>query len=505
MKNSDSMNPAQMRFSNSEEPQPSSFNIEAEGTVRAKGKKNEKLKADKPGEKKADKPEGKKRASSRQDSAAAVAVTEHNRAEVLRQYSEPLLAWYRSVRRDLPWRRSRNPYHIWVSEIMLQQTRVETVIPYFNRFMEQFPTVEALANAPEEQVLKAWEGLGYYSRARNLQVAAREVVEQYGGSVPDTKEGISDLRGVGPYTAGAILSIAFDKPEPAVDGNVMRVLSRYFLLEEDIAKPSTRVGIEKLAQALIPEGAAGDFNQALMELGATICTPKAAHCLPCPVMEHCGARLAGRVDELPVKAKAKPPRPERRAVALVAGEGEYAGRVLVRQRPADGLLARLWELPHVQLPQGPGGAAEAAAGHGRAMGELAEALAAADGVGVVPMEWLMDAEHTFSHIHWAMAVYRCRPAPGSLPGYTPGAAGMGLAVAERAGAAYAAAAAGAGTAASPEEPAVDEAAAGVDFSTPGLRDPALPPNYRWMDFGEMEQVAFPNVFLRILSAYKQSI
>ncbi|WP_438447754.1 A/G-specific adenine glycosylase [Gorillibacterium sp. sgz5001074] len=451
--------------------------------------------------------------------------------ETKKRFSEPLLEWYRSVRRDLPWRRSRDPYRIWVSEIMLQQTRVETVIPYFNRFMEWFPTVEALAYAPEERLLKAWEGLGYYSRARNLQAAAREVCEQYGGRVPDTKEGVSGLKGVGPYTAGAILSIAFNQPEPAVDGNVMRVLSRYLVLEEDIAKPSTRIGIEKLAQALIPEGTAGDFNQALMELGATICTPKAAHCLPCPVMEWCGARLEGRVDELPVKAKAKPPRTERRAVALVEGTGEHAGRVLVRQRPADGLLARLWELPHVQLPDGPsaaagegaaagsgrsrgaarrgrgagaspvgaeGGpqaaeAAAAASAHGRAMGELAAQLAGEDGVGLVPVEWLMDAEHTFSHIHWDMAVYRCLPAPGALPGAAY-AAGTG---ARASAAAAAAAPPGAGSMAA-EAPGPGYGGAIAPAGAP------LPPGYRWLDFDEMDKYAFPNVFLRILQAYRKA-
>lgn len=478
--------------------------------------------------------------------------------ELQKRYSQPLLDWYRSVRRDLPWRRSRDPYHIWVSEIMLQQTRVETVIPYFNRFMEWFPTVEALAYAPEEQVLKAWEGLGYYSRARNLQAAAREVCELYGGKVPDTKEGVAGLKGVGPYTAGAILSIAFNKPEPAVDGNVMRVLSRYLMLEEDIAKASTRVGIEKLAQALIPEGAAGDFNQALMELGATVCTPKAAHCLPCPVMEFCGARLAGRVEELPVKAKAKPPRPERRAVALVEGEGAHAGRVLVRQRPADGLLARLWELPHVQLPQAPLGAGEdpgddaagtaapasggrgrgarrgaartlgagGAQAHGRAMGELAAQLAGEDGVGLVPVEWLMDAEHTFSHIHWDMAVYRCRPAPEAVPGaYAAGTRTGGAAseaAAEGPGPGYAAGPA-AGTASSAGAGLATGAASasgsipaqavspGESHFAPTGSGPApasaaapatLPPGYRWLDFNEMDKYAFPNVFLRILEAYR---
>jgi len=383
-------------------------------------------------------------------------------------YSAELLAWYRRGNRDLPWRRSKNPYYIWISEIMLQQTRVETVIPYFNRFVAQFPTVDALADAPEEEVLKAWEGLGYYSRARNLQAAVREVQESYGGVVPDEPEAIAQLKGVGPYTAGAILSIAYDKPEPAVDGNVMRVLSRFFELEDDIAKPATRVRIEKLARELIPTepGAAGDFNQGLMELGATVCTPRSPHCLVCPVMARCKARLAGRVDELPVKTKAKPPRPEARAVALVAGSGAREGRLLIRQRPQDGLLARMWELPHVALPAGaepettaaaavPGrgrpkraqaapAAGRAAAEHDAAMAALAAGLAEADGARVLPERWLTDAEHTFSHIRWDLRVYRC-----SLLG--------------------------------------DEE--------------ALPPDYRWLHPDERARYAFPNVFLKLIADY----
>ncbi|MDF2669926.1 MAG: A/G-specific adenine glycosylase, partial [Paenibacillus sp.] len=174
-------------------------------------------------------------------------------ANFIHIYSEPLLRWYKKHNRDLPWRRTRDPYSIWISEVMLQQTRVDTVIPYYNRFVDKFPTIEALADAPEEEVLKLWEGLGYYSRARNLQAAARQVKEQFGGIVPDTLAEVSSLRGVGPYTAGAILSIAYNKPEPAVDGNVMRVLSRFFLLQDDIAKPSTRIRIEGLAKTLIPQ------------------------------------------------------------------------------------------------------------------------------------------------------------------------------------------------------------------------------------------------------------
>ncbi|CAG7649794.1 A/G-specific adenine glycosylase [Paenibacillus allorhizosphaerae] len=363
-------------------------------------------------------------------------------------FSTELLAWYRRHKRDLPWRRSRNPYHIWVSEIMLQQTRVETVIPYFNRFVEKFPTVEALAEAPEEEVLKMWEGLGYYSRARNLQSAVREVRENYGGVVPDTKEDVFSLKGVGPYTAGAILSIAYNKPEPAVDGNVMRVLSRYFLIEDDIMKGSTRVAMEKLAQELIPEGAAGDFNQGLMELGALVCTPKSPSCLTCPVMAHCMGRDAGMEESLPVKKKAKPPRPERRFVALVEGDGEQAGCVLVRQRPQEGLLARMWELPHALAPF------EASVPSAQDDPSLAQSVLAThleeESLAIAPVAWYMQAEHTFSHIHWELDVYVCRPERSALL---------------------------------PDHPAL------------------LPTHYRWIGPDDMAQLAFPNVFLRILNTY----
>lgn len=326
-----------------------------------------------------------------------------NQAEQKKFFSQHLLEWYMRNKRDLPWRRHRNPYYIWVSEIMLQQTRVDTVIPYFHRFIERFPTVEDLADAPEQDVLKCWEGLGYYSRARNLQTAAKQVKELHGGQVPDDKQSVFALKGVGPYTAGAVLSIAFNKPEPAVDGNVMRVLSRYFLIEEDIMKGSTRSFMEGLVVELIPEGRASDFNQALMELGALVCTPKSPHCLTCPVMEHCSARLEGVEESLPVKTKAKPPRPEFRVVALVEGSGEHAGKVLIRQRPQEGLLARMWELPHVQVPQSRSGRLP----DEPAMDILAGALLE-EGITARPTGYMMDAEHTFSHIHWNLQVYSCR-------------------------------------------------------------------------------------------------
>ena len=319
-------------------------------------------------------------------------------------FSRELLRWYLDNRRDLPWRRQSNPYYTWVSEIMLQQTRVDTVIPYFERFTTKFPTVTALADAPEEEVLKAWEGLGYYSRARNLQAAAREIKEQYGGEVPRDKAAVSGLKGIGPYTTVAIMSIAFNQPEPAVDGNVMRVLSRYFRLHEDIAKASTRPRIELIARELIPDGHASDFNQALMELGALVCTPKSPACLLCPVMEHCAGRIAGEELLLPIKTKAKPPKPELRYAALIEGEGRHKGKLLIRQRPATGLLARMWELPHILAPKQ---ASLSGMPNNEAMDLLRGALYS-EGIDIHPIEHHVDAEHTFSHIHWQMRVYRAR-------------------------------------------------------------------------------------------------
>jgi A/G-specific adenine glycosylase len=271
---------------------------------------------------------------------------------------------------------------------MLQQTRVDTVIPYFNRFVTRFPTIEALAEASEEDVLKHWEGLGYYSRARNLQAAVREVHTFYDGQVPDTREQISSLKGVGPYTAGAILSIAYDKQEPAVDGNVMRVLSRYLLIRDDIAKPATRVAMEKILYGMIPTEA-GDFNQALMELGATVCTPKAPLCLTCPVMAHCAGRIAGEELALPVKTKAKAPKVENRAVAIVRAAD---GRVLVRKRPDTGLLAGMGEFPHVLIGDD---AAESLASELASVGK------------VTTLREVGHVVHIFSHIRWELDVYVC--------------------------------------------------------------------------------------------------
>jgi A/G-specific adenine glycosylase len=261
-------------------------------------------------------------------------------------FQRDLISWFKNEQRDLPWRKDQDPYKVWVSEIMLQQTRVDTVIPYFNRFIEWFPTIDDLAEANEDKVLKAWEGLGYYSRVRNLQSAVKEVKEKYNGEVPNTPKEIAELKGVGPYTAGAILSIAYGIPEPAVDGNVMRVLSRILTIWEDIAKPSSRKIFEKAVRELISHEDPSSFNQALMELGALICTPTSPSCLLCPVRDHCQAFYEGVESKLPIKTKKTKTRDVQLAAAVFT---DSTGKILIHKRPADGLLANLWEFPSVEL------------------------------------------------------------------------------------------------------------------------------------------------------------
>lgn len=262
------------------------------------------------------------------------------------QFRSDLISWYQAEKRDLPWRKDQDPYKIWVSEVMLQQTRVETVIPYFERFMEKYPTMESFAQADEESILKIWEGLGYYSRVRNLHSAVKEVVEKYDGKVPNTREELSKLKGVGPYTAGAILSIAYGKPEHAVDGNVMRVLSRILLIEEDIAKTATRKIFEQAVTELIDPNDPSSFNQGLMELGALICTPTSPSCLLCPVREHCLAFHEGKEEELPKKTRKKSTKQQNWLIAVLK---TMDNRFLIRKRPSEGLLANLWEFPSIEM------------------------------------------------------------------------------------------------------------------------------------------------------------
>lgn len=266
-------------------------------------------------------------------------------------FSLRLLRWYDGAKRDLPWRRTTDPYAVWISEIMLQQTRVAAVIPYYGRFLELFPTVQSLAEAPEVEVLKAWAGLGYYSRARNLQKAAR----QMGGGFPDSYSGIRDLTGIGDYTAAAVASIAFGLPYPAVDGNVLRVLSRVTNDPSDIGIASTRQRMTAVAYDLLDRERPGDFNQAMMELGATICLPRNPQCLLCPVAALCDARSAGRQNELPVKLRRAQSVKLDRTLLIV----EKRGRILFWQREAGKVKLRgFWELPEPEhLPGAEIGAA----------------------------------------------------------------------------------------------------------------------------------------------------
>lgn len=261
-------------------------------------------------------------------------------------FQKALLSWYDVEKRILPWRVNTNPYHVWVSEIMLQQTRVDTVIPYYERFMEWFPTINALADAPEEKLLKAWEGLGYYSRVRNLQAAAQQIMIDYDGEMPSEWQEISRLKGIGPYTAGAILSIAFKQPTPAVDGNVMRVFSRLFCIKEDIAKASTRKIFEEKVKMVISPQFPGDFNQALMDLGSSICTPTSPTCSECPIQSFCCAYDHQMMEAYPVKTKKVKPKPVYYLASIIQ---DTQGRFLLEQRSNQGVLKGMWTFPLLEV------------------------------------------------------------------------------------------------------------------------------------------------------------
>lgn len=254
----------------------------------------------------------------------------------------PLLAWWDANQVDLPWRRTRDPYRIWVAEIMLQQTQIATVLPYYARWLDAFPSVDALAAAEPDEVLKLWEGLGYYRRARHLHAAARTVLAEHGGQLPRSVAGLMALKGIGRYTAGAIASIAFGVPAPVVDGNVSRVLTRLTDDDGDITQTGTRNRLWALADTLVPDDRPGAFNQALMELGQRVCVPARPRCHQCPVADHCAARRHGTQLERPVR----PPRRRTPHYDVAAGViRRDDGRILIAQRPADGLLGGLWEFP----------------------------------------------------------------------------------------------------------------------------------------------------------------
>jgi len=307
-------------------------------------------------------------------------------------FADDLLGWYGKYKRDLPWRKDRNPYRVWVSEVMLQQTRVDTVIPYFERFMQLFPDISALAKASEDTVVKAWEGLGYYSRARNLQIAVREVVARYDGVVPDRLEAMTSLQGVGPYTAGAVLSIAYGKPVPAVDGNVLRVFARLLLIEDDIGKLSVRKRIETVVRDIIPSSSAADFNQAVMELGALVCVARAPRCSECPVALHCAAQPLGRAAQLPVKMAKKPVAEQHYAVLLLRRQD---GALAIQQRPDKGLLRGLWQLPMVAVP-------DARADSVQVCAQTRESLTDESLYPVDHFTALGVYSHAFTHLRWTL-------------------------------------------------------------------------------------------------------
>lgn len=266
--------------------------------------------------------------------------------EKIASFREKLLAWYDANKRDLPWRRTQDPYKIWISEIMLQQTRVDTVIPYYERFLDWFPTVSDLAQALEEKLLKAWEGLGYYSRVRNMQKAAQQIMENYGGVFPSSYEEISKLKGIGPYTAGAIASIAFSLPEPAVDGNVMRVLARLFEVDYDIGIPTNRKIFQAMMEVLIDPDRPGDFNQALMDLGSDIESPVNPRPEESPVKEFSAAYQHGTMDRYPIKAPKKKPVPVYLTAFIIK---DSQGRYLLEKNEREGLLSGFWHFPLIEV------------------------------------------------------------------------------------------------------------------------------------------------------------
>lgn len=309
--------------------------------------------------------------------------------------TQRLLAWYDRHARRLPWRGSRDPYRIWVSEIMLQQTRVETVADrYYDRFLSAFPTLEALAGAEEAEVLKQWEGLGYYSRARNLLAGARQVQREYGGRLPADPAALRGIRGIGPYTAGAIASIAFGIPVPAVDGNVIRVISRLYGVEENQGAPGVRGKMEALAAALVPAERPGDWNQAVMDLGAAVCVPGTPDCEVCPLRGLCAAEKKGLAAELPRMPGRKPPREIRYDLLIL-----YAGeRVLMRMR-TEKMLQGLWCFP---MEEG-----------WRTGGERAAEIFRKWGWQTGEPVWRGEAKHVFTHQIWRMSMFEMEAPPDS--------------------------------------------------------------------------------------------
>ena len=321
-------------------------------------------------------------------------------AEMIQEAAPLLIEWDRTNRRPLPWRLDPTPYHVWISEIMLQQTRIEAALGYYRRFLDALPDVRALAEVDEDRLLKLWEGLGYYSRARNLKKAAVRLVAEYGGELPRTAEELKKLPGIGDYTAGAIASIAYGEPEPAVDGNVLRVMMRYLACPDDVMDPRTRKRVTELLRAAYPSGGdAALLTEGIMELGETVCLPNTApRCGDCPLNTLCRACLEDKVDRYPVKSPPKQRRIEQRTVLLLCCGGRYA----VHKREGKGLLAGLWEFPNLD----------------GALNEMqvCEAVRALGGE-VLDIEPCGAAKHIFSHVEWHMHGWRAELAK-EFPGFT---------------------------------------------------------------------------------------
>lgn len=322
---------------------------------------------------------------------------------LLQKLPQALLGWFAENKRDLPWRTDREPYHVWVSEIMLQQTRVEAVKGYYSRFLAALPTVEALAGAEDDRLRKLWEGLGYYNRVRNMKKAAAVICNELGGSFPQTLEGLLNLPGIGSYTAGAIGSIAFELPAPAVDGNVLRVVSRLCADETPIDLPAQKKRVEAALQKVYPAGHCGDFTQSLMELGATVCLPNGKpKCADCPCKAFCLGLRQGEPERLPIRLPKKSRRQEDKTVFVLCCDGFYA----VQKRESTGLLASLWEFPNVPEHL-----------------ELTEALEWAQKQGAAPdaPTGMVERQHIFTHVQWNMRCYylNCRERPAQFTWVSP--------------------------------------------------------------------------------------
>ncbi len=302
---------------------------------------------------------------------------------------QQLIDWYEENHRKLPWRETSHPYYIWLSEIMCQQTQVTTVIDYYNRFIQKFPHIEDLANATEDEVYKMWEGLGYYSRAKRLMLCAREVVAGYDGVFPRTYKEIIKLPGIGPYTAGAVLSIAYGVIEPAIDGNVMRVYSRLYNITDDVGKADARMKFDPYVREDLPEEISY-FNQGLMELGATICTPTKPSCDQCPIAEHCMAKTLGIQSTLPVKT----PKAKKKVKKMTVAYIQHGDEVMVEKRGTQGLLANLWGFPITE--------SESDGHQNNVEGWLEDNY----GLKVKVVEEIMQKKHVFTHLVWEMTMIR---------------------------------------------------------------------------------------------------